>query len=502
MQELGKQRSTFRVTTGFSSAAHLATSALFIAVPADTRLPATHEWSGVWDKEAAPHWAASESHGDRAACLREEARYGPASATQAPAAPPSAPRPTSSGTRHRSRTPLLPVKVKTMAEPEAKEASTSAPSGIPEVSAKGSHGRESVARIASLKKVDESERLEEHPVLSLIRDLVLCPPGKIHSTLGIMPYGRAQCASPVPTLTQVVNSGDQAGATVLRMIRPQFQISLETDSFCYSHYPSSQLGRALAQAMAEAEDQPTDKLPLDLVPGSGPFTCGPSWDVQAGRNMMESSELIPKQEIFKGSESSNSTSGGLFGVVPGGAEIGDVCEDTFKDLEGHTTNEEGSRLERTTSFDDLIACVSAPDSLQKTESLGYNRLILQIGRGTVVPEPFSTESFTLDVYRYKDSLKEDIRKADLVISHAGAGSCLEALEKGKPLVVVINGKLMNNHQLELAKQLHKEGHLFYCTCSTLPGLLQSMDLSTLKCYPPGQPEKFSAFLDKVVGLQK
>ncbi|PNJ54507.1 ALG13 isoform 40, partial [Pongo abelii] len=158
----------------------------------------------------------------------------------------------------------------------------------------------------------------------------------------------------------------------------------------------------------------------------------------------------------------------------------------------------------TTSFDDLIACVSAPDSLQKIESLGYNRLILQIGRGTVVPEPFSTESFTLDVYRYKDSLKEDIQKADLVISHAGkgAGSCLETLEKGKPLIVVINEKLMNNHQLELAKQLHTEGHLFYCTCSTLPGLLQSMDLSTLKCYPPGQPEKFSAFLDKVVGLQK
>uniref|UniRef100_A0A8C9I4R1 UDP-N-acetylglucosamine transferase subunit ALG13 n=1 Tax=Piliocolobus tephrosceles TaxID=591936 RepID=A0A8C9I4R1_9PRIM len=127
----------------------------------------------------------------------------------------------------------------------------------------------------------------------------------------------------------------------------------------------------------------------------------------------------------------------------------------------------------TTSFDDLIACVSAPDSLQKIESLGYNRLILQIGRGTVVPEPFSTESFTLDVYRYKDSLKEDIRKADLVISHAGAGSCLEALEKGKPLVVVINEKLMNNHQLELAKQLHKEGHLFYCTCSMWRDLLRN-----------------------------
>ncbi|KAF6089948.1 ALG13 UDP-N-acetylglucosaminyltransferase subunit [Phyllostomus discolor] len=118
----------------------------------------------------------------------------------------------------------------------------------------------------------------------------------------------------------------------------------------------------------------------------------------------------------------------------------------------------------TTSFDDLVACVLAPDCLQILRSLGYNRLVLQIGRGTVVPEPCSTESFILDVYRYKDSLKEDLEKADLIISHAGAGSCLETLEKRKPLIVVVNEKLMNNHQLELAKQLYKDGHLFYCTC--------------------------------------
>ncbi|XP_052026757.1 putative bifunctional UDP-N-acetylglucosamine transferase and deubiquitinase ALG13 isoform X5 [Apodemus sylvaticus] len=121
----------------------------------------------------------------------------------------------------------------------------------------------------------------------------------------------------------------------------------------------------------------------------------------------------------------------------------------------------------TTSFDELVSRVVANDCVQVLKSLGYNQLVLQIGRGTVVPEPFSTESFTLDVYRYKDSLKEDLQQADLVISHAGAGSCLESLEKGKPLVVVVNEKLMNNHQFELAKQLHKEGHLFYCTCRVL-----------------------------------
>ena len=46
----------------------------------------------------------------------------------------------------------------------------------------------------------------------------------------------------------------------------------------------------------------------------------------------------------------------------------------------------------------------------------------------------------------------------------GAGSCLEVLEAGKPLVVVVNEKLMDNHQIELAQQLYNDGHLLYCTC--------------------------------------
>jgi beta-1,4-N-acetylglucosaminyltransferase len=44
----------------------------------------------------------------------------------------------------------------------------------------------------------------------------------------------------------------------------------------------------------------------------------------------------------------------------------------------------------------------------------------------------------VDWWSYRPSLAEELRAADLVISHAGAGTCLEVLELGKPLVVIVN----------------------------------------------------------------
>ena len=46
-------------------------------------------------------------------------------------------------------------------------------------------------------------------------------------------------------------------------------------------------------------------------------------------------------------------------------------------------------------------------------------MLIQKGRGNVDIESTTTPYFSLECYRYKDSISNDIKEADLVISHAG-----------------------------------------------------------------------------------
>ena len=114
----------------------------------------------------------------------------------------------------------------------------------------------------------------------------------------------------------------------------------------------------------------------------------------------------------------------------------------------------------TTSFDELIEAADSDTVHQALATLGYTHVRHQVGRGDARPRAGDGDAAVATRRRsrlpttwfdFAPSLSDFICSAELVISHAGAGSIMDALEARKPLVVVVNDALMDNHQAELAE---------------------------------------------------
>jgi beta-1,4-N-acetylglucosaminyltransferase len=149
----------------------------------------------------------------------------------------------------------------------------------------------------------------------------------------------------------------------------------------------------------------------------------------------------------------------------------------------------------TTSFDALIEAVDRPEIYSILEGRGFHQVIFQIGRGLYEPKGgLLLTSF----YRYSANYKDDIKKASLVLSHAGAGSIMDSLMEKKHLIVIPNSKLMDNHQEELAQALAERKHLFQTTCVNLPMLLASANFDSLVAYPTIDEEAFPNLVDAMM----
>ena len=131
----------------------------------------------------------------------------------------------------------------------------------------------------------------------------------------------------------------------------------------------------------------------------------------------------------------------------------------------------------TTLFDKLISAASSSQALGWMQDHGYTRLVMQYGKGVEPPIPQDGSSRNIEIvtYRFRPTLDEDMKDADLILSHAGAGTVHEATKLGKQLVVVINRELMNNHQTELAHAMGSRRHLFVVNS---PEDLESLDVWT------------------------
>ncbi|RUS15473.1 hypothetical protein BC937DRAFT_92395 [Endogone sp. FLAS-F59071] len=189
-----------------------------------------------------------------------------------------------------------------------------------------------------------------------------------------------------------------------------------------------------------------------------------------------------------------------------------------------------------TRFDNLVSLATSPDFLFALSTAGYDHVRIQYGNSEALFRANLAQAGTgesvvgpraplVEGYKYKESLREDLEWADLVVSHAGrlyffffgfenllwifpnvsvvpgSGSILEALRQQKRLVVVVNETLMDNHQVELAQALQDKGYLVHCTCSNLLDTLQKEKFLDLRPFPAPNPELFASVVDEQMRIR-
>lgn len=160
----------------------------------------------------------------------------------------------------------------------------------------------------------------------------------------------------------------------------------------------------------------------------------------------------------------------------------------------------------TTLFERLVAGVTSAQALAWMEEHGFTHLIVQYGKGRkpqVLGSPSTNGKLNIELYDFKPTLTEDMAKADLIISHAGAGTVMECLRIRKRAVIVINDLLMHNHQTELA---HAMGSRDYVYVLDSPDLLRDTTTwdkfsdFTPSPYPEVNEKDFPFLLDAFMGF--
>jgi beta-1,4-N-acetylglucosaminyltransferase len=192
----------------------------------------------------------------------------------------------------------------------------------------------------------------------------------------------------------------------------------------------------------------------------------------------------------------------------------------------------------TTSFDAMVEAVTSPAFAAAVAARGHPRVVVQVGRGAFLPPagggtggaggagdagpwefpvpaagaPGGVVHYS--AYRFKADIGGDLRGAAAVVSHAGAGSIFEALRARRPLLVVVNPALADNHQVEIAEALaapegaggvqgggraHLGPHLAWCHPGGVVPAFAALDPRGLKPLPPKDASAFTAAVDELMG---
>ncbi|KAL8744655.1 MAG: hypothetical protein Q9190_003121 [Brigantiaea leucoxantha] len=159
----------------------------------------------------------------------------------------------------------------------------------------------------------------------------------------------------------------------------------------------------------------------------------------------------------------------------------------------------------TADFDPLLRAVLSPGFLQALHTSAYTSLLLQYGSsGKLILKEFEEnatndhrKSYGIEVTGFdfnKQGLSQEMRavkggngtEEGIVISHAGSGSILDALRISVPLIVVPNPSLLDNHQVELAEALEKQGYVIHGHLNDLPAAIHQAEKlrNKQRAWPP------------------
>lgn len=103
----------------------------------------------------------------------------------------------------------------------------------------------------------------------------------------------------------------------------------------------------------------------------------------------------------------------------------------------------------TTPFDTLIEAI---DTFNFKERLN---ITMQISTGKYVPKNYKFFDFT-------ERINEYYEQANIVVTHAGAGSIYNLLEKGKKIIIVPNLDRIDKHQDEISNYVYKNNYGKVC----------------------------------------
>mmetsp|Transcript_19989 Transcript_19989/g.41028 ORF Transcript_19989/g.41028 Transcript_19989/m.41028 type:complete len:165 (-) Transcript_19989:157-651(-) len=154
----------------------------------------------------------------------------------------------------------------------------------------------------------------------------------------------------------------------------------------------------------------------------------------------------------------------------------------------------------TTKFDLLIEQFSSDEIHEHLRRLGVKRLILQIGHGREPQILTADYMLPVEFFRFCPSIEKYMLDALLIVSHAGAGSIMEALSLRKPLLVVTNDDLMGAHQSELADALQERGYLKSTAWKGIANALQFFDCDGLQLYPDKDLNAFPRLCETTMGF--